>query len=160
MPLSGSIGPIIGQNFGAGSRERMRQSFTLALVVTGAFSLAVWLALALAADWLDRRVPCHRRGRGAGSACSCVWLAPLFAFLGAMFVANAAFNVLGRPHYSTLLNWGRATLGTIPLVHAGGAIAGASGVLTAHMLGGIVFGAMAVLLLLPPDRHRHDKHHF
>lgn len=143
--LSGSIGPIIGQNFGAGMRERMRQSFTLALIVTGAYSLTVWLALALAASWLVGVF------RVTGEAASlvylfCVWLAPLFAFLGAMFVANAAFNVLGRPHYSTLLNWGRATLGTIPFVHVGGALAGAPGVLTAHMLGSIVFGVMAVLL--------------
>jgi putative MATE family efflux protein len=143
--LSGSIGPIIGQNYGAGSRERMRQSFTLALVVTGAYSLAVWLVLALAAGWLVGVF------RVTGEAAAlvrlfCIWLAPLFAFLGAMFVANAAFNVLGRAHYSTFLNWGRATLGTIPLVHAGGALAGAPGVLTAHMLGSIVFGVMAVFL--------------
>src|SRR5690242_9710089 len=90
--LSGSIGPIIGQNFGAGSRERMRQSFTLALVVTGAFSLTVWLVLALAADWLVGVF--HVTGEAAALVrLFCVWLAPLFAFLGAMFVANAAFNV-------------------------------------------------------------------
>jgi Na+-driven multidrug efflux pump len=123
----------------------MRQSFTLALVVTGAYSLVVWLALALAAGWLVGVF------RVTGEAAAlvrlfCVWLAPLFAFLGAMFVANAAFNVLGRPHYSTLLNWGRATLGTVPFVHVGGALAGAPGVLTAHMLGSIVFGVMAVIL--------------
>ena len=28
-----------------------------------------------------------------------------FVFTGMMFVANAAFNNLGRPVYSTLINW-------------------------------------------------------
>jgi putative MATE family efflux protein len=143
--LSGAIGPIIGQNFGAGSRERMRKSFTQALAVTVGYCLVAWLLLALLADWMIGVF--HATGDAAALVrLFCVWLAPLFAFLGAMFVANAAFNVLGRPNLSTLLNWGRATIGTIPLVHAGGAIAGAEGVLTAHMLGSIVFGAIAVLL--------------
>jgi hypothetical protein len=67
----------------------------------------------------------------------CRVLAPLFVFLGALFVANAAFNTLGRPHLSTALNWGRATLGTIPFAALGGYLAAAPGVLTGSMLGGV-----------------------
>ena len=58
----------------------------------------------------------------------CRWLAPLFAFFGTLFVCNAACNTLGRPHYATALNWGRATLGTVPFVTLG-AYWGAEGVL-------------------------------
>ena len=76
----------------------------------------------------------------------CRFLPPLFVFLGALFVANAAFNTLGRPHLSAALNWGRATLGTVPFVIVGGYLAGARGVLTGSMTGGLVFGVLAVWL--------------
>ena len=76
----------------------------------------------------------------------CRALAPLFVFLGALFVSNATFNTLGRPHYSSFLNWGRATLGTMPFVTAGAYLAGAPGVLAGSMLGGLVFGTLAVWL--------------
>jgi hypothetical protein len=63
-----------------------------------------------------------------------------------MFVANACFNTLRRPHYSTALGWSRATLGTIPFVSAGAYLAGAPGVITGSMLGNLVFGLLGVWL--------------
>lgn len=143
--LSGTIGPILGQNYGAGETGRMRDAFTLALKVTVAFTLAAWLVLAVLA------YPIAASMNATGEAQTlivlfCRWLAPLFVFLGGLFVANAAFNTLGKPTTSTLLNWGRATVGTIPVVIVGGQIGGAPGVLVANMLGGIVFGALAVFL--------------
>ncbi len=73
-------------------------------------------------------------------------LSPLFVFLGALFVANAAFNTLGHAQLSTWLNWGRATVGTIPFVDYGSRMAGAEGVLAGNMIGGIAFGGLAVWL--------------
>jgi hypothetical protein len=66
-------------------------------------------------------------------------------FTGALFVANAAFNNLGYPLLSTVFNWGRATLGTIPFATAGAAFAGAQGVATGYALGSVVFGVAAVV---------------
>lgn len=145
--LSSSIGPIIGQNFGAHEGQRMRQAFKLALGVNVAFTAAAWLLLALLSESLISAFG------ATGEAASLIhlfsiWLAPLFTFMGALFVVNAVFNTLDFPHYATLLNWGRATIGTIPLVHLGGWLAGAEGVLFAHMAGGVVFGVLAVWLCL------------
>ena len=67
-------------------------------------------------------------------------------FHAGLFIANAAFNTLGRAPTSMVLNWARATLGTIPFVLAGAWMGGASGVLAGHMLGGIPFGILAVFL--------------
>jgi hypothetical protein len=75
-----------------------------------------------------------------------LWLTGLFVFNGALFVANAAFNNLGFPTLSMVFNWGRATLGTMPFVWAGAALAGAEGVLTGQALGGVVFGIAAVIV--------------
>lgn len=115
------------------------------MAVTATFTMVAWLVLAIAAEPLVRLF-----GVGGEAAdlirLFCRWLAPLFVFMGALFVANAAFNTLGRPHLSTALNWGRATVGTIPFVEAGAMVAGAAGVLTGYMAGGIVFGVAAVWL--------------
>ena len=104
-----------------------------------------WLILSIAAPALVRLF------NASGEAAElivffCRWLAPLFVFFGTLFVCNAACNTLGRPHYATALNWGRATLGTIPFVTLG-AHWGAKGVLVGHMAGGIAFGVVAVLVV-------------
>lgn len=143
--LSGNIGPILGQNWGAGALGRLRTTFTQSLAVTIVFTLAAWAVLAVSA-W-----PLAEAFKAKGEAADlvvyfCRWLAPLFVFLGMLFVSNATFNTLGQPNISTLLNWGRATLGTIPLVEAGSHLAGAHGVLAGNMLGGIFFGLAGVWL--------------
>ncbi|MCC0008544.1 MAG: MATE family efflux transporter [Hyphomicrobiaceae bacterium] len=143
--LSGTIGPIVGQNYGGGAFQRMRHAFTLSLWVTAGFTLAAWGVLAILAQ------PLADVFLATGDAerlilLFCRWLAPLFAFLGALFVSNAVFNTLKRAHVSTMLNWGRATLGTIPFVSLGAHYGGADGVLAANMLGGIAFGIIGVAL--------------
>lgn len=141
--LSGIVGPVLGQNYGALRFDRMRETLTQSLLVTAAFTAIAWVALALLAG------PIVLAFKATGDTADlillfCRWLSPLFVFLGGLFVANAAFNTLGKAHYSTALNWGRATIGTVPFVMAGAAYAGASGVVAAHMVGGIVFGCLAV----------------
>ena len=74
-----------------------------------------------------------------------VWLAPGFFFVGALFVANAAFNNLGHPLLSTAFNWGRATLGTIPFAWWG-AHDSAAGVLIGQAVGSAIFGLLAMLV--------------
>lgn len=143
--LSGSIGPIIGQNYGAGDNARMRRAFTLSLAVNAAFTVAAWIAL-----WLGT-ASIIEFFKVTGSAAHLIevfnaLLSPLFVFLGALFVANAAFNTLGRAQLSTWLNWGRATIGTIPFVEYGSRHGGAEGVLAGNMIGGIAFGLLAVWL--------------
>lgn len=143
--LSGSIGPVIGQNYGARSFGRMRETVSKALAVMTAFTAVAWALLALLAWPLVHLF--HATGEAADLiVLFCRWLAPLFVFLGATFIANAAFNTLGRPHVSTLINWSRATLGTVPFVLAGGAMAGAGGALAGNMIGAIPFGLLAVWL--------------
>lgn len=140
--LSGTIGPILGQNLGARDFDRVRSGITEALIVTAAFTAAAWLLLALAVDPLITLF--GAKGLAAElMRLFCRWLAPLFVFLGALFVANAAMNVLRRPHLATLFNWGRATLGTVPFVLLGGKLAGAHGALAGNMIGAIPFGIAA-----------------
>jgi len=58
-------------------------------------------------------------------------------------MSNAAFNNLGRPQYATIMNWGRATLGTIVPVSIASSYFGPYGVLAGQVLGGMSFGILA-----------------
>jgi MATE family, multidrug efflux pump len=140
--LSGAVGPIIGQNYGAGMPDRVREAFRGALIFTGLvvafmagllFVLRWPIAALFDADGITREL----------LFLFCGPLALAFFFNGVIFVGNAAFNNLGHPFYSTWINWGRHTLGTIPLVMLGAAWFGAPGVLIGQAIGGLVFGGFA-----------------
>ncbi len=69
----------------------------------------------------------------------------MWLFNGFLFVANAAFNNLGYPLQSTLFNWGKATLGTLPFAALGAHFYGVPGVYLGVTAGGVVFGIWAAL---------------
>ncbi len=144
--LSGAVGPIIGQNYGAGQYDRVRRAFRDSLVFT---ALVVGFA-ALVLFTLRAPIAALFDAEGQSRTLIYLFCGPLalaYFFNGALFVANACFNNLGYPLYSTWLNWGRHTLGTVPPVIAGAALLGAPGVLIGQAAGGVVFGIAAVLLV-------------
>ncbi|MGQ0565550.1 MAG: MATE family efflux transporter [Gemmobacter sp.] len=141
--LSGAIGPIIGQNAGAGQWDRVARTLRDGLVFTAMVSVVVSVIL------FALRAPLANLFEARGVTRDIVYLfcgplSLLFFFNGAIFVANAACNNLGRPFQATLVNWGRHTVGTVPLVMLGAVWMGASGVLLGQAAGGIVFAAVAV----------------
>ncbi len=141
--LSGAIGPIIGQNFGARKFDRVERIFTDSLLFV---SLYVAFAGMLVFFFQNRIISAfHISGEGAVlAAFYFTWLAWFFVFDGAIFAANAIFNNLGHPRLSTAFNWGKATLGTIPFVALGSALYGAKGVFTGLALGSVIFGLLSI----------------
>lgn len=140
--LSGALGPVFAQNLGAKRYDRVRQALHASLVfmvVTVAFA---WLVLALLQGPLIRVFSLDGVAADMVHA-FCSWLAGSFFFMGALFVANAAFNNLGRPLWSTGFNWARATLGTIPFAWWG-AQYGPVQVLAGQAVGAILFGSLAL----------------
>jgi Na+-driven multidrug efflux pump len=87
----------------------------------------------------------------------CSWICASFLFAGALFVANAAFNNLGRPLWSTGFNWARATLGTIPFAWWG-AHYGPVQVMAGQGAGLVIFGALAMLTAQWLTRRFGDTH--
>ncbi|MFZ0851883.1 MAG: MATE family efflux transporter [Hyphomicrobiaceae bacterium] len=143
--LSGAIAPIIGQNLGAREFDRVRATLHGGLSFAALLTAVAWLFLAIAAPAMVQLF--NASGEAAALIVFfCRWLAPLFVFFGTLFVCNAACNALGRPQYATALNWGRATLGTVPFVTLG-SYWGSKGVLVGHMMGGIAFGLAAVVVV-------------
>ncbi len=144
--LSGAIGPILGQNIGASRFDRVRSAFRDALIFCTVYVAIVWGLLAIGHTQIAQLF-------GVGDSAAeliaifSLWLCPAFVFFGALFISNAACNNLGRPHYSTLFNWGRATLGTIPFVLLGSHFYGAAGALAGNFAGGAAFGILAVVFV-------------
>jgi putative MATE family efflux protein len=144
--LSGAVGPIIGQNHGGRRPDRVRRTFRDALFFTGLVVVVVSTALfglrGVIADLFN----------ASGVTRDLVYLfcGPLalaFFFNGVIFVSNAAFNNLGHPFYSTWINWGRHTIGTIPPVILGATVLGAPGVLIGQAAGGVVFAILALVFV-------------
>ncbi|WP_439794447.1 MATE family efflux transporter [Photobacterium leiognathi] len=145
--LSGAVGPIIGQNFGAERCDRIQLILRDAMIFTAAYCVVVSLALWAGQGYLISMFSL------TGDAAEivgvfCTFIAVTFIFNGALFVANAAFNNLNRPTWSTALNMGKATIGTIPFVLIGGHLAGASGVLIGQAVGSVVFGILGFTLII------------
>jgi putative MATE family efflux protein len=142
--LSSAVGPIMGQNLGAKLISRVRQVLTDCLTFATLYVVAVAILLRLAAPLIVQLF--HAQGETAELLTFvCAYGGVLWLFLGAIFVANAAFNNLGFPLLSTLFNWGRATLGTLPFVTIGTARFGPEGGYVGLILGSALFGAGAVI---------------
>lgn len=141
--LSGAVGPIIGQNFGAGRFDRVREAMRTALIFVALYVLAVSALLFVF------REPIADLFNTTGEARDlvilfCGPLALAFFFNAALFTTNAAFNNLDRPTYAALLNWGRHTLGTLPFAWLGAQWMGAGGVLIGQYAGGAIFAVLSI----------------
>ncbi|WP_087022962.1 MATE family efflux transporter [Thaumasiovibrio subtropicus] len=144
--LSGAIGPIVGQNFGAHRIDRVGQALKDAMLFVGLYCIAVAAVLYVAQDSVSALFSLSSQAASIVGV-FCTYVAITFIFNGALFVSNAAFNNLNRPTYSTMLNMGKATLGTLPFVYVGAQWYGAEGVLLGQAVGSVVFGILALYLV-------------
>lgn len=143
--MSGAIGPIIGQNFGAGQHDRVRQAFNSSMILIVAYVIPVVIVL----YFLRGPIADLFNAQGVARDLIFLFCGPLslaWIFNGVIFVGNAAYNNLGHPFYSTWVNWGRNTLGVIPFVYVGAQYWGAEGVLAGQMAGGIFVAIVSFIL--------------
>lgn len=145
--LSGAIGPIVGQNFGAGQMGRVREAFRAGIIF-----VAIYVVIATAVLFAVREpVVALFNAQGLTKDIIFLFCGPLalfYIFNGMIFVSNASFNNLGRPGNSAWINWGRNTLGTWPFVIGGSMLLGAQGVLIGQAVGGVFFAVIAVALAI------------
>lgn len=160
--LSGAVGPIIGQNYGAGNMARVRAGFNAAVIFVAVVILLVSTVLFLARGAIAELFGATGLTRDL-IYLFCGPLSLAFFFPGVLFVSNAAFNNLGQPFLSTFTNWGRNAVALIPLVFIGSWAFGAQGVLIGQALAGVIFGIVAWVLALrvierggAPERTRQE----
>ena len=142
--VSGAVGPIIGQNFGAKNLKRVKTTITNAFLFVAGYVSVISLILFFSSELISKA---FKVDAAAGHLIDifCFYVAFTFIFSGATFVGNAAFNNLGKPNFSTLVNWGKATFGTIPFVYFGALWFQAPGILIGQAIGNLLFGGISIL---------------
>ncbi len=143
--LSGAIGGIIGQNYGALKMDRVKQTYKDALIFCVAYTLIAWVLLAVFHGQVARLFNLGPEATAVLTAFM-LFAAGGYIFAGALFVSNAAFNNLGKPLYSTACNWFRDGILIYPCSLAMGWMLAAPGVVYGQALAAILAGSVAVVL--------------
>ncbi len=142
MALSASIGPFVGQNWGAKKygrvAEALRQSYIFCLI--WGFGMAIALAIfgsSLAQLFNDN-------GEVIEVASMYLWLVPItYGAGGIIQVASSAFNALGKPIPAITMTTLRMFVFYIPFAYLGSRILGITGVFVAATVANILVGIVA-----------------
>lgn len=143
--LSGALGGIIGQNYGAGKFDRIRSAYRDALLFCVGYVLIAWAILAALTGPVIAMF-------GLGTEAASVVRAFTYisaggvVFAGALYVSNASFNNLGRPIYSTVFNWLKDGLLMWPLCIVLGGYYAAPGVVYGQGLAWVIAGILSTIV--------------
>jgi len=142
--LGGAIGGILGQNFGAGLFDRVRTTYRDALVFCLVYALIAWGVLAAATPVLITAFGLD--AAGADILKSFTRIAAAYqGVMGMVYVTNAAFNTLGKPGRSMVVNWTRDGILILPIAWWASSVWGATGVVYGQALAGTMIGAIAAI---------------
>ena len=137
--LSGSIGPFVGQNWGAGELDRVRAGMRVAYRFSLAWGFIAWLALLL---FGSRLVPLIDDSPDVVAAARHYLAIVPFSYglWGVLMMASAAFNSLGKPIPSTVMAFTRMFVIYVPLAMLADHLFGYSGIFVATAAANCVMG--------------------
>ncbi len=139
--LSASIGPFVGQNWGAGRPERVREGLRVTYLFCIGWGLLVALPLMLLGEPVSRIVD----NSEAVISTAAWYLAVVpwsYGLWGVLMMASASFNALGSPLPSTALSFSRMFVLYVPLAYLLDMLLGYKGVFIATAISN---GAMGIL---------------
>lgn len=143
--LPGAIGPIIGQNLGAGQWQRVQEAVRLTTRWALIYGFTAASVLAVLAPWVPGWFQVTGPGRDL-----ILFFCRVGSFAWAVnslfFVSIAVFNNLGYATYSTVIGWLRSTVGTLPFVWLGAHYGGPKGVMLGQTLGFALFSVIAMVV--------------
>ena len=137
--LSGAIGGIFGQNYGAKMFFRVRSTYWNSIIFCVAYTLIAWLILILSTEWIIKLFLLGEIGSEVVRSFN-YFAAGGFLFTGMIFVASSAFNNMGKPVYSTMMTWLRDGLVMLPAVFVGASMFGAIGVVYGNAFAALIIG--------------------
>ncbi|MEO0486121.1 MAG: MATE family efflux transporter [Pseudomonadota bacterium] len=154
LALSAGIGPVVGQNWGAGLRDRARAAVVQAWAFSALYGVAVALALTVFAGPIATLIASE--GEAADFTADYLRVVgwSLFGY-GVLVTANAAMNARSKAVYSMSLSLGRIFLVYLPGAWVGVMLFGYSGILAAAVAANLAAVAGAAFFvdragLLPP----------
>ena len=144
--LSGSIGPFVGQNWGANDLERVREGMRVAYRFSLAWGAGAWLILLLIGD---RLVPLIDTNPDVVAAARhYLAIVPIsYGLWGVLMMTSAAFNSLGKPIPSTIMAFTRMFVIYVPLAMLADHFFGYSGIFVATALANGAMGCWGYLWL-------------
>lgn len=143
--ITGSAGPMIGQNIGAKQPERIVTIYQTGLGFIAAYTLVIWIIGIISYELIARIFDVS--GLPAELVMIyCTIQIPLSIGLGAIALSNGIFNNLGKPKWSMRLSLARATLGTLFFCYLGSELFGLYGVIIGSSLTFFIFGCVAIYL--------------
>ena len=146
--LSAVANPFAAQNAGAGRMDRVRKGMRASLLFCAALGAGV--VFAALASW-GRIVARLFTADPAVVASTILYLSLMpwgFGAVGAIAVANAAFNGLERPFPALALSLARTLAIGVPAAGLGGRLAGEAGTLLGILVTNLAVGAAAALWVL------------
>ncbi|WP_354625688.1 MATE family efflux transporter [Psychromonas sp. MME2] len=143
--LSGAIGPIISQNYGAHNFTRVREVLNQSMKFITSYTLVVALFMSMGQEII---VMAFKATDETASLIRifCQNIPITFIFTGMMLITMTLLNNLGHAKYATLLTLLKLTLGTIPCVIIGSYYFHAPGVIYGQAAANIIFGVIALTL--------------
>jgi len=142
--LSGSIGPFVGQNWGADEKDRVRQAVGVAYRFCLTWGLLVLGLLFFFGEQIAGVVD----DTAAAIAAAGIYLSivPIsYGAWGVLMMASASFNALGKPLPSTLLSFTRMFIVYVPLALMLNHLYGYQGVFIATAISNCLMGFLGYL---------------
>ncbi len=139
--LSASIGPFVGQNWGAQRYDRANEGMRLAFLASMAWGLGVALLFLLFGNHIGELFA----DDPSAIAYASLYLAIVpfsYGTWGVLMMASATFNSLGKPIASTLMSVIRMFVIYVPLAYVGSYYFDVTGIFAAACISNLVMGAV------------------
>lgn len=139
LALSASIGPFVGQNWGANRPDRANQAMRTSFLWSFLWGLFIALLFATAGGWMISLFNVDPEAQGYAGLY--LWMVPIsYGAWGTLMMVSAVFNALGRPLHSTCLALIRMFGIYVPFALVGDQLFGVVGIFGATALANLLTG--------------------
>lgn len=156
LALSGSIGAIVGQNWGAKQFDRAREAMWIAALFCVGYGLAIAILLAWSGPWFadffsdDSQVT----SQFASYLKIAAWG---YAGFGLLIVANGSLNALGKANYALLQSMARVFLVMLPLGWLAREYFGVSAIYGAEVAANLIGGTIGAIVIWRVMHNRQER---
>ena len=140
--LSGSIGPFVGQNWGAREFNRVRRGVNVSYIFSLSWGFIVAVPLFFFGEDIARLIDAKPEVvKVAGIYLALVpWS---YGLWGVLMMSSASFNALGKPLPSTALSFARMIVVYVPLATFLNDTMGYVGIFVATLISNALFGVVS-----------------
>ncbi len=139
MALSATMGPFVGQNWGAQKYQRVNRALRLSFIFCLGWGVFLAIILWVSAPWMITRF--DNNSEVVRTATQYLRIVPLsYGLQGIFLVGNSAFNALGKPMPALMMTLTRMIFIYIPLAYFGSIYFGLKGVFYAAFIANLIVG--------------------